>query len=49
MELTVYCDADWGNLLDNACSISGHALFFGSGCFAWALKKQMAVALSSAE
>jgi hypothetical protein len=48
-QLIAYCDADWGNSADHARSTSGHALFIGSGCFAWASKKQTAVALSSAE
>ena len=49
MDLVAYCDADWGNSVDHARSTSGHTLFFGAGCFAWALKKQTAIALSSAE
>jgi len=48
-DIFAFCDADHGNSVDHGNSISGHAVFFVSGCLAWASKKQTAVALSTGE
>ncbi len=48
--LYVYCDTDFANEKDHACSVSGYALFYGNqGAFAWSAKKQTATALSTGE
>jgi hypothetical protein len=46
LDLIAYCNSDFGNSIDDACSTSGHAVFIGNGCFTWAAKKQTAVVLS---
>ncbi len=48
--LYAYCNADFANEKDHACSVSGYALFYGNqGAFAWSAKKQTATALSTGE
>lgn len=47
--LTAYSDADLANSPDNARSVSGFAMLFNNGCFAWSAKKQTVTALSTSE
>ena len=47
-ELNCFCDADWGNGLDQK-SISGYVTIIARGAIAWSSKKQQTVALSTAE
>ena len=47
-ELNFFCDADWGNGLDQK-SISGYVTIIARGAIAWSSKKQQTVALSTAE
>ncbi|XP_051122135.1 uncharacterized mitochondrial protein AtMg00810-like [Andrographis paniculata] len=49
LELTGYCDSDWGNCLDTRRSLSGYCVFFGGTWIAWKTKKQQAVSKSSTE
>ena len=49
LELTAYSDSDFAMSKDNGRSISGTALFLGTGCFLWSSKKQTVVALSTVE
>ncbi|THH17351.1 hypothetical protein EUX98_g9147 [Antrodiella citrinella] len=46
---TAYCDSDHAGSSDHARSVSGYAILFGAGCFAWSAKKQTATALSTGE
>ena len=49
IKVTAYCDADFANDPDTRKSISGFAFMLNGGCFAWSLKKQTSVSLSTAE
>ncbi|GJQ86528.1 hypothetical protein Trydic_g10428 [Trypoxylus dichotomus] len=48
-DLHGYCDADWGNDLDNRRSVSGYVFISQGGPIAWCTKRQPTVALSTAE
>lgn len=49
LQLSGYCDADWGTCPDSRKSISGYCIFMGSNLVSWKAKKQPTVSLSSAE
>jgi hypothetical protein len=49
VELTGYCDADWGGDLIDRKSTTGYCTFLNNNLISWASKKQPTVALSSAE
>lgn len=49
LELTAYCDADWGTCRFSARSLSGYAIFLGSSLISWKTKKQKTVSKSTAE
>lgn len=44
-----YCDADWGNHLDDRRSFSGYSFIMAGGAVSWSAKKQSTVALSTME
>jgi hypothetical protein len=48
-KVTTYCDADYTNDPDMRKLISRFAFMFNSRCFAWSLRKQTSVSLSTAE
>ena len=49
LQLTGYCDADWGGDHDQRKSTTGYAFSLGSGSIVWSSKRQPTVALSSTE
>ncbi|XP_075079980.1 uncharacterized protein LOC142165297 [Nicotiana tabacum] len=44
-----YCDSDWAGCVDSKRSVSGFILFLGGFPISWKSKKQLTLALSSAE
>ena len=48
-EVVGYCDADWGNNIDDRKSVTGYVFLLGGGAVAWQSKRQPTVALSSTE
>ena len=48
-KLIGYTDSDWAGSLDDRKSTSGYVFYIGSKIIPWSSKKQMTVALSSAE
>ena len=44
-----YCDADWGNNIDDRKSYTGYTFVIAGGAVSWQVKKQQTVALSSME
>eukprot|EP00253_Pinus_taeda_P033359 PITA_33359 len=46
---TGYTDSDWAGSVDDRKSTSGYVFHMGSGAISWASKKQLVVALSTAE
>jgi len=49
INLTSFCDADWGNEIIDRRSISGYCFLLGDGAISWQSKKQNVVSLSSTE
>lgn len=49
LDLVGYCDADYAGCKMDRCSTSGLCHFLGSSLISWSSKKQMCVALSTAE
>ncbi|KAG6501037.1 hypothetical protein ZIOFF_040903 [Zingiber officinale] len=49
IELLGYTDSDWVGDTVERKSTSGYAFFIGSGVFSWSSKKQLVIALSTAE
>ncbi|KAL5580580.1 hypothetical protein UlMin_013022 [Ulmus minor] len=49
MSLIGYCDADWGNDLDNRRSTTGYCIFLGDSLVSWSSKKQSVVSRSTTE
>ena len=49
LQLTTYCDADWGSCKFSATSLTGYCIFLGSSLVSWKIKKQKTVSKSSAE
>ena len=47
-ELNIYCDADWASDAGRK-SVSGYVIMLAGGAVAWSSKKQLTVALSTAE
>lgn len=47
--LNVYCDADWGNKINERYSVTGYCFLIQGGAIIWNSKKQKTVALSSCE
>jgi len=44
-----YCDANWGNIKVDCCSVSGVIFIFCGGMISWSVKMQKCVVLSSTE
>ena len=44
-----FCDADWGNSVDDRKSVTGYAFIMYGGAVSWNTRKQPTVALSSME
>ena len=49
LNLTTFCDADWGNDLDDRRSTTGWCVYLGNNLITWESKKQPTVSRSSAE
>ena len=49
LQLTAYCDADWGNCHYSGRSLTGYCIFLGSSLISWKTKKQKVVSKSSTE
>jgi hypothetical protein len=49
LELTAYCDADWGSDISDRKSTSGFLVFLGQSLISWVSKKQITVAMSTME
>ncbi|KAL5583327.1 hypothetical protein UlMin_015769 [Ulmus minor] len=49
LALTGYCDADWGNDLDNRRSTTGYCIYLGNSLVSWSSKKQPVISRSSTE
>jgi len=49
LQLTGYCDSDWGSCCDSRKSTIGFCILLGSSPISWKVKKQSVVARSSAE
>jgi len=49
LQLTAFCDADWGSCKLSAKSLPGYCIFLGSSLVSWKTKKQKIVSKSSAE
>jgi len=49
LQISAYCDADWGNCRMSARSLTGYCVFLGSSLISWKTKKQKTVAKSTAE
>uniref|UniRef100_A0A7C9CV32 Reverse transcriptase Ty1/copia-type domain-containing protein n=1 Tax=Opuntia streptacantha TaxID=393608 RepID=A0A7C9CV32_OPUST len=49
INLTGYCDSDWGSCCDSRKSTTGFCILLGSSPISWKVKKQSVVARSSAE
>ncbi|KAL5578140.1 hypothetical protein UlMin_019839 [Ulmus minor] len=49
LALTGYCDADWGNDLDNRRSTTSYCIYLGNSLVSWSSKKQPVVSCSSTE
>lgn len=47
--LVGYCDADWGQRLDDRRSVTGYVFLLAGGAISWQSKKQKTVALSTVE
>lgn len=45
----VYCDADWGNKLNDRYSVTGSCIKVNGGLISWYSKRQKTVALSTTE
>jgi hypothetical protein len=49
LALIGYCDADWGQRLDDRRSVTGYVFKLAGGAISWQSKKQKTVALSTVE
>lgn len=47
--ITMFCDADWGNDVDTRRSISGYIAFINSGPVSWSSRRQTVTATSTTE
>jgi len=49
IEVSGYCDSDWGGCIDTRSSTTGYMICVYGGVICWSSKRQPTVALSSAE
>lgn len=49
MQPSGFCDADWGRDPGDRRSVSGYVFTMGGGAVSWKVKRQLVVALSTAE
>jgi hypothetical protein len=49
LNLTAFCDADWGGDTTDRKSIGAYIVYLGPGAISWSCKKQSTVARSSTE
>ena len=47
LQLTGYCDSDWGGCVDTRRSTSGYVFLMNGACISWSSKRQGSVALST--
>lgn len=49
IEITAFCDSDWGLCAFSARSLTGYCVFLGKSIVSWKTKKQKTVSKSSTE
>ncbi|KAH9689512.1 retrovirus-related pol polyprotein from transposon RE1 [Citrus sinensis] len=49
LNITAFCDADWGGCPDTRRSTTGYCVYMGANCISWSSKRQPTVSRSSAE
>jgi len=49
LQVTAYCDANWGSCQMSARSLTGYCVFLGPSLISWKTKKQKIMSKSTAE
>ncbi|KAH9666463.1 hypothetical protein KPL70_020649 [Citrus sinensis] len=49
LNITAFCDADWGGCPDTRRSTTGYCVYMGANCISWSSKRQPTVSRSSVE